>query len=57
MQTLSYQFLCDAHPRHIIIDPEGERCKGCGALLKPGPEHCEYCNRPAVSDLLQEYLE
>ena len=55
MQTFSYQFLCDAHPRHIITNPEGEHCMGCGAPLKPGPEYCEYCNRPAVSDPMREY--
>ena len=55
MQTVSYQTLSEPFPRYIILDPEGERCKGCGAVLKPGPEHCEYCARPAVSDPMREY--
>lgn len=34
MQIVTYQMLHEAHPRHIIIDPMGEHCKGCGAPLR-----------------------
>ena len=55
MLAVSYQMLHEERPHHIILDPEGEHCQGCGASLKPGPEHCDYCNRPAVSDPMGEY--
>lgn len=49
MKTSTYRYQEDEHERHLILDPEGECCKGCGAPLKAGPEECDYCGRPAVS--------
>lgn len=56
MQHLTYQYLSEEQPRYIITDPEGEHCKGCGAPLRAGPEHCQYCNRPAISEPMREYV-
>ena len=48
MEYVSFQCIDSTQPTHVITDPQGEKCAGCGAGLKAGPNECCYCGRPAV---------
>ncbi len=50
MEYVSFQCIDSTQPTHVITDPQGEKCAGCGAGLKAGPNECCYCGRPAVGD-------